>query len=285
MNFDSQNLGLARHHWFKPAVAAWFALLVGGGTLAIWLLTPAERRDSMVAESGLAGLHHYFEAPVGNAGMLAVVGIAALLGFALGWAIAGRVVASSAANTLPFAPASAVEIEDDGDWSDQSIFGKSVPAEPQRRRVFSAREDIGEEGIAPVQQFDEAPDARTIAAFAADESGASLIDKVDELHHSEPGDVVAEPANHLNVDLTIEQLTARLADALTMHKARAVTVPVQILPAANTDIGEEEAEDAVVAFLRREASRVPAAPDQEPRDSQAMLQGALDRLDRLGKQG
>lgn len=272
MIYDSRDSGLARQKWFKPAVSGWFALLLGGGTLAIWLITPPFKRDAFMANTGLAGLHRYFEAPVGNAGMLAIVGVAALVGLLLGAFVGGRVAASSN-DTLPFTPA--VETVDDSNWSDDAIFGARETPEPGRRRLFSTREDIDELGIGEPASPDnprpaKSPDLSEAGANAADQSAPAAPlprSSADEQATAVPG-----PSQG---DLTLEQLTNRLKQVIGERAER---------PGA-----AEGQDDPVIAFLRREAARAPAVDpateESEGRDSQAMLRGALDRLDRLGQSG
>lgn len=279
MTFDSRDAGLTRQRWFKPAVSAWFALLLGGGTLAIWLMTPPFRRDAALADSGLAGLHRYFEAPAGNAGMAVIVGVAALFGLLLGRVIAGRVIAGS--KPLPFVPE--LEIHDDSDWSDEAIFGAREAVEPQRRRVFFAREDIGEDGITPTSPLESRSATRGFAEFAADERGVPVVAADHEPEVTETIDAPAEtpPAQRAaHADLSLDQLTDRLKAALGGYRQRSAA------PAMPKEAGDD---DAVITFLRRETSRALPADGHEMQpeqpDSQAMLRGALDRLDRLGKSG
>lgn len=139
MSDGFENTGLMRRAWFKPMVGAWFALLLGG---ALWLMPP--HIHALVAQSTqLSALHPMFAAPVGSPGVAVMSLMVALFGFFLGIAVAGRVAAASAPRS--FAPG--FDLHDDSDWDETAGIEDSFE-EPRRRRVFSAREDIGEEGIA-----------------------------------------------------------------------------------------------------------------------------------------
>ena len=130
--------GLMRRAWFKPIVGAWFALLLGGG---LWLMPP--HIHALIADATkLSAIHPMFAPPVsaGGVGLMAIV--AAIFGFLLGIAVAGRIAAASA----PRAFAPGFEMHGDSVWEDER--DEAAFEEPRRRRVFSAREDIGEEGIA-----------------------------------------------------------------------------------------------------------------------------------------
>ena len=69
-------------------------------------------------------------------------------------------------------------------------------------------------------------------------------------------------------DLSLDQLTARLATALEAHKA-AAAAPSQ-----------DEDTEQVISFLRREAEREGGESAQDP---QAGLRSALDKLGRVGR--
>ena len=130
--------GLMRRAWFKPIVGAWFALLLGGG---LWLMPP--HIHALIADATqLSAIHPMFAPPVsaGGVGLMAIV--AAIFGFLLGIAVAGRIAAASA----PRAFAPGFEMHGESVWEDERE--EAAFEEPRRRRVFSAREDIGEEGIA-----------------------------------------------------------------------------------------------------------------------------------------
>ncbi|MBX7541688.1 hypothetical protein [Qipengyuania sphaerica] len=126
--------GLTGRAWFRPAVAAWFALLLGGG---LWLMPPSVHA-SMAGTLGLGA--------VPNNVAILCAGLA-LLGFLLGWVIASRIAAA----TGPRAFAPGFEGFGGDGWDD----GEAEEEMPRRRRVFSAREDIGEEGIAISAPRDE----------------------------------------------------------------------------------------------------------------------------------
>lgn len=65
--------------WFRPAIAAWFAVLFGGGTLAILLSIPREALEWRLGAIGLADLHPAFASPVGGMGLLPLAGRSAAL--------------------------------------------------------------------------------------------------------------------------------------------------------------------------------------------------------------
>ena len=138
MSDSFDNAGVMGRAWFKLLVGAWFALLLGGG---LWLMPP--NVHTLIARStGLAGLHPMFAPPVSPAGVAALSGIVALFGLFLGLAIAARLAAA----TAPRAFAPGFEPQDDVAWQEEGDVEEFE--QPRRRRVFSAREDIGEEGIA-----------------------------------------------------------------------------------------------------------------------------------------
>ena len=129
---------LMRRAWFKPIVGAWFALLLGGG---LWLMPP--HVHALIADAmQLSALHPMFAPPVSAGGVAVIALIAGLFGFFLGIAVAGRVAAVSA----PRAFAPGFEMHGESVWDDERE--EAAFEEPRRRRVFSARKDIGEEGIA-----------------------------------------------------------------------------------------------------------------------------------------
>lgn len=134
------NTGLLGRAWFKPLVGAWFALLLGGG---MWLMPP--HVHALIARStGLAQLHPIFAPPVSGAGVAVLCIVVALFGLLFGIAVAGRIAAAAA----PRAFAPGFEFLEDSAWQEEAEMPADGIEEPRRRRVFSAREDIGEEGIA-----------------------------------------------------------------------------------------------------------------------------------------
>lgn len=164
------NTGLLGRAWFKPLVGAWFALLLGGG---MWLMPP--HVHALIARStGLAQLHPIFAPPVSGAGVAVLCIIVALFGLLLGIAVAGRI--ASAAAPRAFAPG--FEFLEDSAWREEAKLPADGMEEPRRRRVFSARDDIGEEGIAiraPTEEasyeseysLDDAPPAGPAEEFEA----------------------------------------------------------------------------------------------------------------------
>ncbi len=139
MSDHQGNTGLLGRAWFKPLVGAWFALLLGGG---MWLMPP--HVHALIARgTGLSQLHPIFAPPVSGDGVAVLCIAVALVGLLLGIAVAGRIAAAAA----PRAFAPGFEFLEDSPWQNEAELPADDMAEPRRRRVFSAREDIGEEGI------------------------------------------------------------------------------------------------------------------------------------------
>ncbi|MCA0909996.1 hypothetical protein [Qipengyuania gaetbuli] len=255
MSYVDNDSTLTTKAWFRPAVGLWFGMLVGAGTLGVLYVTPADTRDVLFQSAGLTGLHRFFEPPVGMAGFAAVAVAAGVVGFLFGLVIASRLARRAA-------------VVDQVEIAPETVEAEASVAEDQsRRRVFSAREDIGEEGIAVTE---------TAEALAAPEIKAEFeeIEEVkapaEELASASP--VAPAPAARESLaDLSLDQLTSRLAAALEARKAAPGTPPA------------DEDPDQVISFLRREAARAapPAGPGSE--DPQAALRSALDKLGRVGK--
>ena len=253
MSYVDNDSTLTTKAWFRPAVGLWFGMLVGAGTLGVLYVTPADTRDALFQSAGLTGLHRFFEPPVGMAGFAAVAVAAGVIGFLFGLVIASRLARRAAVvEQVEIAP--------------ETVEAEPVAEDQSRRRVFSAREDIGEEGIAVTE---------TAEALAAPEIEAEF-EEIEEVEApaEEPAPVrPAAPAVRESLaDLSLDQLTSRLAAALEARKA-----------APGTPRAAEEAPDQVISFLRREAARAapPAGPGSE--DPQAALRSALDKLGRVGK--
>lgn len=141
-SFDTP--GIIGRSWFRPAVAAWFGVLAAAG---MWFMPPSVHA-SIMQTTGLAQLSPLFAPPVSNAGVLLLCAIAAVIGALLGFLIAR----SFARIAAPRAFAPGFEFHDESSWEE----GGPSEEEPfRRRRVFSAREDIGEEGIAISAPVDE----------------------------------------------------------------------------------------------------------------------------------
>lgn len=252
MSYVDNDSTLTTKAWFRPAVGLWFGMLVGAGTLGVLYVTPADTRDALFQSAGLTGLHRFFEPPVGMAGFAAVAVAAGVIGFLFGLVIASRLARRAAVvEQVEIAP--------------ETVEAEPVAEDQSRRRVFSAREDIGEEGIAVTE---------TAEALAAPEIEAEF-EEIEEVEApaEEPAPVrPAAPAVRESLaDLSLDQLTSRLAAALEARKAAPATPPA------------EEDPDQVISFLRREAARAapPAGPGSE--DPQAALRSALDKLGRVGK--
>ena len=254
MSYVDNDSTLTTKAWFRPVVGLWFGMLVGAGTLGVLYVTPADTRDALFQSAGLTGLHRFFEPPVGMAGFAAVAVAAGVVGFLFGLVIASRLARRAA-------------VVDQAEIAPETVEAEAPAAEDQsRRRVFSAREDIGEEGIAVTE---------TAEALATPEIEAEF-EEIEEVEApaEEPAAVrpAAPAARESLADLSLDQLTSRLAAALEARKAAPGTPPVA-----------EEDPDQVISFLRREAARAapPAGPGSE--DPQAALRSALDKLGRVGK--
>ena len=318
MSDDWTDTGLTTRGWFKPAVALWFALLLGGGLF----LMPASIHASIASATGIGG-------------RVLISALAGVFGLFLGLALAGRLAAAAA----PRAIAPGLELHEDDSWTEEA----TVEEEPRRRRVFSAREDIGEEGIGiveadmqeeePAQAFEdilaEIPSAaepeetweeddQPIELGAAEEEVAvsdtyseveieeAEFETIPEPPAPEEITVASEPAvTRALGDLSLPELEDRLAAALASRKragAPKTTVPVQdpeprVEPEeepgepvdSDPQIADPDENDPVIAFLRREASR--KMPQKEPSpperdyDAQAALRHALDKLGKVGKPG
>ena len=264
MSFVDNDKTLTERAWFKPAVGLWFGMLVGAGALGVLYVTPEATRDGLFQSTGLAGLHRFFEPPVGMAGFAAVAIVAGLLGLLLGLVIASRLARSSAPEA----------------WTqDEAPSLEPAPVEPAesedgRRRVFSARDDIGEEGIA-ITETAEARDPALEEEIGAESDEAYFEDVQDaEFEEAVEPQPVAAPAQASLAELSLDELSARLAAALAASKARGARG--KAAPAA-------EEPDQVISFLRREAARDTTPGGSAGEDPQAALRSALDKLGRVGK--
>lgn len=315
MSDDWTDSGLTTRSWFKPAVALWFAALLGGGLF----LMPTNVHAAIFRTTGLGG-------------PLVVSAIAAVFGLVLGLVIAGRIVAA----TRPRAIAPGLEIHDGGDWAEDEV------EEPRRRRVFSAREDIGEDGIGtseigsqveeepaqePARAFEEilaeipaAPepedewdrvDAAPTEAWEAQdptEDEAETLVEEAEFKPVEPSEEHEAPAAKFEPqtslgDLSLAELEARLGAAIASHRRAVSAEPTEQAPdeadedapcedESESQLDQPAEDDPVIAFLRREATRAmpeksnaPTEPAEPAYDPQAALRHALDKLGKVGKPG
>ncbi|MXO96763.1 hypothetical protein GRI34_10090 [Erythrobacter aquimaris] len=248
----TEESSMTQRAWFRPVVGLWFALLLGAGTLGVLYVMAPATRDYYFARTGLAGLHPYFEAPVGMAGFAAVAVVAALVGLVFGLIVAARLAK-----------------RDDADleevWADEDAPEQVVEEEePARNRVFSAREDIDGDGIAITEtaEFVEIDDR------VQNEVNVEVLEeRIPVAPPHEEADPATAPVRAAQ-DLSLDQLTQRLAAALEAHKA-AAAAPKQ-----------DEDTEQVISFLRREADRDSGESAQDP---QAALRSALDKLGRVGK--
>ena len=248
MSDDWTDAGLATRSWFKPAVGLWFAVLLGGGLF----LMPANVHAAIFRATGIAN-------------PLMIAGIAALFGLVLGLVIAGRIAAA----TRPRAIAPGLEMHDEDEWVSEEV------EEPRRRRVFSAREDIGEDGIGVVEHAPQEQDQEPARAFeeilaeipvapepedqwdAVEAAPAESWEPEDTVEIEEPAPRVEElaveeaefepvepeaeeyaaPAMSLG-DLSLPELEARLGAAIASHKRAATPIRTSML-----DEDEDEEED------------------------------------------
>ena len=212
MSDSFDNTGLMGRAWFKPAIGAWFALLLGGG---LWLMPP--HVHALIARStGLARLDPMFAPPVSPAGVAVICGVVALFGLFLGIAVAARV----AAVTAPRAFAPGFEVHDESAWSDEPEA--ETFEEPRRRRVFSAREDIGEEGIAisaPPREAGDGEDGYEQEFIVEDEPAATPEQDFDAVYAEMDGDYApSEDLQDAEVDAAIEPEVAGVADTETDYE-------------------------------------------------------------------
>ena len=180
--------GLTGQTWFRPAVAVWFALLLGGG---LWLMPPGVH-EGLARGLALPRISPVFAAPLGPASLAILCGAFALFGAALGWAVAHRVAEFS--RPRPFAP----DVEPRRRKRRDAQVEE--PAEPvRRRRVFSASEDIGEDGIAAPEAVEEGTGTATAVSYDFDDAPASSASEFDSVYAELAGDYTpsgdnAEPA-------------------------------------------------------------------------------------------
>ena len=245
----TEESSMTQRAWFRPVVGLWFALLLGAGTLGVLYVMAPATRDYYFARAGLAGLHPYFEAPVGMAGFAAVAAVAALVGLVLGMIIAARLAKRDDA-----------DLEEE--WADEDAPEDVVEEEPARNRVLSARDDIDEDGIAITET------AEFVEIEEPVETGVEFLEEEAHFDASHEEDTPTPAPVRAAEELTLDQLTARLATALEAQKAAAATA------------AQDEDTEQVISFLRREAEREGGESAQDP---QAALRSALDKLGRVGK--
>ena len=241
----TEESSMTQRAWFRPLVGVWFAFLLGAGTLGVLYVMAPATRDYYFARTGLAGLHPYFEAPVGMAGFAAVAGVAALVGLVFGLILAGRLAKKGD-------PSPAEE------WADDEATGPVADEEPTRSRVLSAREDLGEDGIAITE---------TAEFTEIDEPDEVEVETVEEALPVEAPQKREARAVQAAEELSLDQLTGRLAAALEAHKAAAIVPP------------QDEDTEQVISFLRLEAERDGGESAQDP---QAALRSALEKLGQVG---
>ncbi|QZD86907.1 hypothetical protein [Qipengyuania psychrotolerans] len=263
MSSDNDH-GLTSRAWFRPAVGLWFGMLIGAGTLGVLYVTPPATRDGLFQQAGLSGLHRFFEPPVGMAGFAAVAIVAGLLGLLFGLVVARRLARSS-------------DEEEWDEWEEPELIEEDAePEDHGRKRMFSARDDIGEEGIAITETAVEIDEAEDVDAAEEPEVITAPAPKPFVEAPAEPPEVVPDtaPRHESLADLSLDQLTRRLGAALQASKSgpKAPQAPLQ-----------EDDPDHVISFLRREASRRDGEDVPQGDDPQAALRSALDKLGRVGK--
>ena len=245
----TEESSMTQRAWFRPLVGLWFAFLLGAGTLGVLYVMAPATRDYYFARTGLAGLHPYFEAPVGMAGFVAAAAVAALVGLVLGMIIATRLAKRDDADL-------------EAEWANEDAREEVVEEEPARNRVLSARDDIDEDGISITET------AEVVEIEEPVETEVEVLEEDAHIDAPQEEDAPTPAPVRAAEDLSLDQLTARLATALEAHKA-AAAAPSQ-----------DEDTEQVISFLRREAEREGGESVQDP---QAALRSALDKLGRVGR--
>ena len=129
--------GLTGKWWFAPALGLWFALLLGGG----FALMPPGLHAALVGGLRLDRISGLFALPLESAGFAIVCAALGMAGFALGWLAARRIAAAS----TPRAFAPGFDVASTLDW-DEGEEEAPAPA-ARRRRIFSAREELGSDDL------------------------------------------------------------------------------------------------------------------------------------------
>ena len=203
MGDNLEDSGISDRAWFKPAVAAWFALLLGGG---LWFMPPRVH-DCISAMLGLDRMLPLFAAPMGTPGKAILCAALALLGAMLGWAIAARLARPPRQKALTSDVEPVAEVQFDSPEEDIA---------PRRRRVLSAREDIGEEGIPPAlepaeeTETEAQPETET-EATAPEEQDFEPMEAVIEIEEGPSFDapiIANEPEAELEAELDAPETAA-----------------------------------------------------------------------------
>ncbi len=246
--------------WFKPAVAAWFALLLGGG---LWFMPP-RIHDSIASTLGLDRTLPTFALPIGAAGAAILCAAFALIGAILGWVIAARIGRPTGQRALGY-EAEAI------DESSIHVAEEEAFEEPRRRRVLLAKEDIDEEGIAPSEDaVEESEGAFNLAMTGLSEKDLKTVD----------ADAEVEPEEAPSFEIPVQ------ADAQDSLDNAEFTVEIgwedEELPAAFDDSG-----DHPVDFDHYEHAEIQEADNDEALGDLSLdallgrLEGALDTQRRL----
>ncbi|MFK4004489.1 hypothetical protein [Qipengyuania sp. NPDC077563] len=219
MGDDLEDSGITDRAWFRPAVAVWFALLLGAG---LWFMPPRVH-DSLASLLGLDRMLPLFAAPIGAAGTAILCAALALFGGMLGWALAARLGR----------PARQKVLTSDAGPVDNARLGspEEETMEPRRRRVLSAREDIDEEGIPPSIDAPEEFHAETEAAPAEpeqaepEEEDFELVEAVIEQDEEPSFDapiIQSDPEEELDTSENVPEFEAEaeewVADAEQFHE-------------------------------------------------------------------
>ena len=272
MSDSFDNSGLMGRAWFKPAIGAWFALLLGGG---LWLMPP--HVHALIAQStGLGRVDAMFAPPVSQAGVAVICGVVALFGFFLGIAVAARVAAA----TAPRAFAPGFEVHDDSVWSDEPEAEDFE--QPRRRRVFSAREDIGEEGIAisaPPREARHGEDGYEQEFTVDDEPVATPEQDFDAVYAEMDGDYApSENPQNVEVEATIEPDAADVTDTQTDYEfAEFEEVHEETVEyAAFEEFAETEAEAPVDEMADADSDTATPMGDMSLEALLGRLEGALE---------
>ncbi|HCS17303.1 MAG TPA: hypothetical protein DIW45_05520 [Erythrobacter sp.] len=150
---------LTRHPAFRWGVAAWFALLLGLGLFVM----PEAVHQAIGEKLGLGGV-----LPGAEAKRVVLSLLAALLGLGIGLVLAMRVTALSDAREpgwdREIAEDDEIDDESNGIWLSARVRPaptvappSAPPIETRARRLFNPREDLAEEGIAPVLDTESIP--------------------------------------------------------------------------------------------------------------------------------
>lgn len=178
MSSGADKTQITDHRAFRPAVALWFAALLGLG----FFLMPQS-------------IHTTLADLVGFGGRAMFAAIAAIIGLVAGYLLAGRIAANNTASVDTVAESGAGErakTTAPSPFSEPALERAADAVAPQadegpsRRRVFNPREEIGDRGIPAADVA--APAAASPFAIPAFESGSQDED-IDGLVAADDFDV------------------------------------------------------------------------------------------------